>query len=388
MGKILYLDGIRGIAALNVLFTHFIVAFYPAMYNGNTDQVHGGIWEAELAQSVWTLFYAGNLAVPMLFILSAYVLSFRFFMYQDTAIATASAYRRYLRLEIPVVLSMIFSWALMKFGLNYNGEVAQITHSQWFLGSYFQYEPSLWGAIKQGLWECFAVGGDVSYNPVLWTMNFEMLGSFSVFGFLALFGKSKRRYVVYAVMAVVFIKSYYLAFVFGMILSDMHYSAWGKAAREYLLKNQWMTWLFMVVGCVFALYFDDGRNGISRMLNLEFLRNWGVDFHAFYHIIGAAFVLLGCLYNTRIQRILSGGTWQFLGRIAFSLYLVHFLLICSLGSFLFLEIYQAGLSYGVSVFLSAAMTTVFILAAAYLMTKYVDEPAMKMVKKLQKRYFF
>ena len=34
MGKILYLDGIRGIAAMNVLLTHFIVAFYPAMYNG------------------------------------------------------------------------------------------------------------------------------------------------------------------------------------------------------------------------------------------------------------------------------------------------------------------------------------------------------------------
>lgn len=387
LAKIHYLDGIRGIAALNVLFTHFIVAFYPAMFTGNASQVHlnNGI-EVYLAKSLWTILYAGNISVPMLFVLSAYVLSFRFFIYRDTGIATASAYRRYMRLEIPVLVAMLISWCCMHFGWYYNGPVAGITHSEWWLGTYYQFEPSLWGAVKQALWECFAVGGSVNYNPVLWTMNYEMLGSFSVFGFLALFGKSSRRYIVYGIMALVFVKSYYFAFVVGMILSDMHYSDWGKPSREYLLRNQWISWICIALGILVGSYFSDGRNALFQMMNIQFLLDWGIDLNAFYHIIGASFVLFGCFYNTCVQQVLAKSVFQFFGRIAFSLYLSHFILLCSLGSFLFLIAYQYGFSYGMSVLVSVLITTPVTIGIAYFMTLYVDEPAMQLTKEFQKKY--
>lgn len=389
LAKIHYLDGIRGIAAFNVLFTHFIVAFYPAMYTGKISQAHldSGI-EVWLAKSLWTILYAGNISITMLFVLSAYVLSFNFFKHQDTAIATASAYRRYMRLEIPVLLALLVSWFCMHFGLYYNAQAAVITHSEWWLGSYYQFEPSLWGAIKQALWESFAPGGSVSYNPVLWTMNFEMMGSFTVFGFLALFGKSRSRYVVYIVMLLVFVKSYYLAFIIGMILSDMHYSDWGKPFREYLLKNQWISWVCIIAGSVIGSYFDDGRNVWSQKMMIQFLIDWGIDLHAFYHIIGGSLVLLGCFYNTKVQKLLSIPFFQFLGRIAFSLYLVHFILICSLGSFLFLMAYDHGLSYGMSALVSVCITTPVLFLVAYLMTIYVDEPAMRWTKEFQKKYLY
>lgn len=389
LAKIHYLDGIRGIAALNVLFTHFIVAFYPAMYTGNSSQIHlaSGI-EVYLAKSLWTILYAGNISITILFVLSAYVLSFRFFMYNDTGIATAGAYRRYMRLEIPVLLALVISWAFMHFGLYYNGQAAVFTHSEWWLGSYYQFEPNLWEAIKQALWGAFAPGGNVNYNPVLWTMNFEMLGSFTVFGFLALFGKSRSRYLVYIVMLLVFIKSYYLAFIIGMILSDMHYSAWGKPIREYLGKKQWISWCCIIAGLLIGSYFSDGRNVWSQKMTIQFLIDWGIDLYAFYHIIGGSLVLLGCFYNTKVQKLLAKSIFKFLGRIAFSLYLVHFIMICSLGSFLFFKAYQYGLSYGMSVLVSVSITTPVIMLIAYLMTIYVDEPAMNVTKRIQKKYLY
>ena len=62
--KIHYLDGIRGLAACNVLLTHFIVAFYPALYTGKSAQAHlSGDIEVYLAKSLWTIFYAGNISI-------------------------------------------------------------------------------------------------------------------------------------------------------------------------------------------------------------------------------------------------------------------------------------------------------------------------------------
>ena len=387
--KIHYLDGIRGLAACNVLLTHFIVAFYPALYTGKSAQAHlSGDIEVSLAKSLWTIFYAGNISITILFVLSAYVLSFNFFKHQDASLATAGAYRRYLRLEIPVLFALLLSWFCMHFGLYYNAEAAAITHSEWWLGSYYQFEPSLWGAVKQALWESFAPGGSVSYNPVLWTMNFEMLGSFTVFGFLALFGKSRSRFLVYLVLLLVFVKSYYLSFVIGMLFSDLHYSAWGQPVREYLWKRQWLSWLFIIAGLLIGSYFADGRNVWCQWLDFPALKDWGIDLYAFYHIIGGSLVLLGCFYNRLAQNLLGRRVFQFLGRIAFSLYLLHFLLLCSLGSFLFLLAYQQGLSYGMSVLVSVAVTTPVILLAAYGMTVYVDEPAMRWTKALQKKYLY
>lgn len=388
ISKIYYLDGIRGIAAANVLLTHYIVAFFPALFTGVYSQTHfDGNAEILWAKSIFSILYSGNLAVPILFVLSAYVLSFRFFIYQDNKIATDSAYRRYPRLVIPVLFSVLLSWIMMKFSLFYNTLAGDITHSEWFLGEYYKFEPSLIGAIKQGLLECFTMGGNINYNPVLWTMNYEMIGSFTVFSFLALFGKSKKRYLIYIIMLIVFIKSYYLSFILGMILSDFNYQNWSIKIRQYLEQNQYLSWILIFFGLILGSYFNDERNYLCIVLNFKILREYGVDLFAFYHIIGATMVLLGCMYNSVLKKILEFKILQFLGRIAFSLYLIHFIFICSLGSYIFLHIYKSGFNYFSSVAISILITTPIILLFSYFMTLFIDEPVLKAVKKLQEKYF-
>lgn len=384
--KIIYLDGVRGVAALNVLLTHLIVAFYPALYTGNPAKVHIKVFdEVYFANSAWSVFFAGNMAVPLLFILSAFVLSIPFFRYKDPMLATAGAYRRYLRLEAPVLISVLFAFLLLYAGAVYSHQAAEVTGSDWLAG-FFQFAPSFSGALKQGLWECFSPSGAVHYNPVLWTMNYELIGSFSVFGFMALFGRTRARYVVYLAMAMVFVRSYYFAFVIGMFLCDLQFSSKGRQVRNYMQTHSWISWVCLLIGCIPNLYFGNDRSFFDALLNIQLLKDMEIDLFAFYHITGSAFLFFAILYNTTLQKILMLPVIQYFGRIAFSLYLLHLLILCSAGAFVFVSLLAAGYSYGAGTAGAATVTVILSVAAAHLMTVFVDEPATRIVRNFQKKY--
>ena len=84
MRKIKYLNGLRGVAAFQVVIHHFILAFYPALFSGPDIQTHmaGGI-EVSASGSVFNLLWDGNFAVCIFFILSGFVLSHKFFIKKE-----------------------------------------------------------------------------------------------------------------------------------------------------------------------------------------------------------------------------------------------------------------------------------------------------------------
>lgn len=386
--KIAYLDGLRGMAALNVLLSHFVVAFYPAFYSANMAEAHFAWVDVWSAGSLFSVVYSAFWGVPVLFILSGYVLSFRFFQQRKTAFVTANAYRRYFRLAIPVLVSVLLSWVFLQSGFYYNALAAVPAHSEWFMGQVFQAPVTLWAAMRQGLWECFYPGGNVNMNPVLWTMNYELIGSFIVFSFLAIFGRSSRRWFVYTALLFVFCRSYFWAFVLGMLLSDMRYSDWGGTGRAFLRQHRCFLWGGIGIGIMLLSYFGDGRNAASFILPGDALRAGGLEPGALYHVLGAGFTFLAVLYEPFLQRVLSCRGLVFLGRIAFSMYLTHFLWIASLGCFLFLYFQRAGMGYVEGTFLSTMISVPVIVLSSYVMTRWLEEPAVRWIKQLQKRYFY
>ena len=42
MDKVQYLNGLRGMAALIVVFNHFVDGFLPALHSGNINETHFG----------------------------------------------------------------------------------------------------------------------------------------------------------------------------------------------------------------------------------------------------------------------------------------------------------------------------------------------------------
>ena len=193
------LSGLRGFAAFMVVIHHYLIAFYPSLYNGNLETIktNSGI-EPQIATSPLNVIYNGNFFVCIFFVLSGYVLSYKFFKYKDDKAITSSAVRRYIRLMLPVLFSTTISYIFMKLNLFYNDKVALITGSNWWLAEFYNFMPNIFEMVKQALYGTFFENKSY-YNGVLWTMQYELIGSFFVFGICSIFGRMRNRFVFYII---------------------------------------------------------------------------------------------------------------------------------------------------------------------------------------------
>ena len=325
MKKIQYLNGLRGVAAFEVVFHHFILAFYPALFSGPGIATHLAAGEEVAASgSFLNLLWDGNFAVCIFFVLSGFVLSHKFFLRKEREIITASAVKRYFRLALPVAFSVLLAYILMKLSLFYNDPVATLSGSGWLSG-FWNFQPNFLDSLKQAFIGSFFFSV-FDYNAILWTIACEFLGSFLVFGFLAIFGKAPKRFWAYAFLILVFFQTYYLAFILGMLLSDV------IAHRQMILRNSktkkvWLS-VLMAAG-LFLGSFPIGRDPQGTAYAFMDMP-WMTSAATFYHIVGAFFLMIVLLDSKKMQRFFSYKYFLFLGEISFAMYLLHFII---LGSF-------------------------------------------------------
>jgi peptidoglycan/LPS O-acetylase OafA/YrhL len=349
-GKLGYMDGLRGVAAGVVVLHHFALAFHP---------------EFVAAISPLTLLFAGHFAVCIFFCISGFVLSYKFFETGRGEVVTSGAVRRYFRLMPLVLTAVMISYLLLRFGLYHNFEAAAITHSQWLTVSWNQPAP-FFEAVRTGLYEAFATGNPVlldRYDNVLWTMNIEFIGSLLVFAVLGLFGKMERRWIVYLILVVLLRHTYYLAFVLGQALCD-----WVVLRRRAGLQvgNGWL-----------------GAFALAQGLSLGALE--GVTGPR-AEILGATLVLCGVVMLAPAQRVLTLAPARYLGRVSFALYVVHILVIASVGGALFVVL-AGPLGFVGAVAISFLLSLGVIMAMSELLTRYVDEPAIRLSGALYRRLF-
>jgi len=380
--KIEYLDGLRGMASLMVVLHHYLCAFYPVLIFGASSIVHIGPIEAWIAASPLNLFYNGGFAVCIFFVLSGYVLTNKFFRTKQHEVIISSAVRRYVRLMIPILFTVISAYILLAGRFYYNIPVSNITGSQW-LASANNYTPSFADVLKQGLWGVFFESPNQfisSFNNVLWTIKIEFIGSILVFSFVSLLGDLKNRWVFYVTTALILLKTYYLAFIIGMILSDLYT---GKNSEKFTVKNSLVKVELLVVGLFFGSYYLGGWWGESlcESLHLSILNS-----SELFRTIGAGLVFIVLLKRTKLKKVFSNKIFVFLGKISFTMYLLHLLVIYSVSSLLFMALFTV-LPYNISYIIMFLFTFPIVLDVSYLAHKYVDDPGVRLSRMIYDRYF-
>lgn len=327
-----YLDGLRGWASLFVLFSHLGPVFLLAT---------AGLTFAPF-------FMDGQLAVYIFFVLSGYVLSIGFFETGNRYLLTSLALRRYPRLTVPILASCGLAFFLVQIGAMQNIPAGLAAKSPW-LEMFYNFPTSFMSMLKYSTVDVYFEATLESYNAVLWTMQYELLGSFLVLGGLYLLDGARLRiagYLVALTLAFHF-QSPLGAFVFGMALADLSSSMLIRRVKPYKGYSILATALLAT-----ALYIAMFRLGFTTTP---------------FGLSAIAACIIGLIGMIPFMRqALSSPLSLWLGRISFPLYLTHLLVICSVSSWAYLGMTKRGYTPVTASVITALLTVAVALGAAML----------------------
>ena len=312
--RIAYLDGLRGWAAFVVLLYHAGFVFFrlvDPIYSFNAARVATD----------------GTLAIYVFFVVSGFALSIRFLDTGDVRVVQALALRRYLRLGIPIFFASLAAYLLLSGGLLYHKAAATILGiPPHHLG--LDLTPSILGLLKFSLFDIFfQYRIPESYGPVLWTMPVEFIGSFVVFAMLLLYPKSVRgRVVVFCgfLFAQLYVNPTYSCFLYGVLFA--HASRLGSVQRFRATHLGTVAGVGMVVAV--ALFSAFGQ----------------AYYNGYWLPLAGTLLVAAPVVSAHVASFFDLRMSQFLGRVSFSLYLTHFLVLCSLMSWVIVVLSSHGLS--------------------------------------------
>ncbi len=371
-GKLLYLDGLRGLMAINVVLCHFIVVYFPEMYFKDFAEKSTSTVLSLFAKTPLSVLINGDVAVCYFFVLTGLLVARSVFSSgseMSLEFIGKKCQGRYTRFLPMIVLATFFTYITMKCGLQYHLKVAgDVTNTEFLLGT-CNFKPSLWKALFNSFFLTY-----VDYNAFLkpfWTMHYEFWGYIACLLLCCTLKKNKwRKFIVLALIAVLlyYNQPYWISFLFGILVADLNFSNadeenkcaglnWGS-----FVKKRWFLVLCFIVGLYFAccpMYFASIYSfwdKISSLVTPPLLRAFGVA--VCVHVI---------INQEIIQKILEWKPFLWLGKHSFSVYSFHWPVMLSLEAFAF-SLLKTRFSYQISAVIAFLISVPII----YLISCFAD----------------
>ncbi|MEO6304764.1 MAG: acyltransferase, partial [Bacteroidia bacterium] len=370
--KLAYLEGLRGIAALIVVFHHLVLLFYPALnYGDGLDTVAKNISVSPL-----NILYNGDFAVCLFFVLSGYVLSYKYLLKNDPAILIGYAAKRYFRLMPLIASSVILVFIFIKLNLfqtqKLNGDLQL---GDWLL-SMFNGSPSPIEMLKN-IFYGILFFGDNQYNPVVWSMKVEFIGSMLLFALLLLNHKIKIKWILMLVtfiLAFYFGFYYYISFLFGYALcyiDTKHFLRINNNILKFAL-------LFIAIMCCsYPAAWQYWNTSIYSFMTFS-----GLDLYSFYHVLGSGILLLLITQHQASQNFFSLKPVLFLGKISFPMYLFHLIVLIWVTPKVFSWLILSTGFYTCAL-ISILISLPLIVLISYLANQIIDKPAIYFANKIE-----
>lgn len=376
MRRILYLDGLRGWAALFVLFHHLLLAFAP--------DGHEAAIKASPAAAPLSFLTDGPLAVSIFFILSGIVLTAAVSNARGKGLALglpALTLKRWLRLGLPIFVAGLVVLALLQLNADRSIAIGWASESSW-MRKFFPpgYDPSVWTILHEAFVTAFVGPSTPVHDPVLWTIRIEFPGSILVF-LLALYLPDGLPRLVAALLAggglalvpqawpAGWIANYCSLFALGVVFYELA----TLDARRKVEPGAWrgpVGVTLVILGlCLFPLFgvsvYDPAATppdpALQTILGTSQMR--------------AALIVAGVMLAPVLQHFLSNALSALLGRISFGLYLLHAPLIWSFGGMAYLPL-APHLGHAPASILASVAVGLLAMGTAWLLHYGVEQPAM------------
>lgn len=348
-----YLDSVRGIAAMMVVVYHFI----------------GWQWSDQTSFHLASMIFNGADAVSFFFVLSGFVLSYKYFHYNHQLKLFKFVYKRILRLYPAFIITVFINYF-------YWMREETILHSLNDIASF-----------NKGLWQELAMvlNKHKYYNPG-WTLGVEMVHSLLMP--LMVFSVIKKKYLLLCVLPIIYfilpnnLGSYGLHFTLGAVLSYYYkditnYDFQSSKLFTYRWPIAFVTFFFFSMRHIDRIFdFGEGYDKITKLSGIGM-------FH--YSGIASFIILLYIINNKNTQKWLSKGPFLFLGKISYSVYLVHWIIVVIVMArwSTWLSLFQNGnLTFAVMLMATILSTVVF----ATIMYYGIEKPMIAFSKRTGKLF--
>lgn len=349
-----FLDGLRGIACLQVITEHYCANLFPKI--------------------IFKIGFLGNgdAAVMVFFLISGYVLSGSFEKTVSKPVRTIL--KRATRLFLPGLIAIYFAAVFVALGRHQFEQALVASGARFSL----PYMTNPFGGMREeftGLTLCFGyLETSVltlkwlpsyynSVNPTLWTISTELWGSALVL--LLVYIKQRSRPVFWATV---------FSSVFVIGTNSLSLFTIGYLATSIRREQALAGWALVLLGI--ALLSRDYVTSVVRFgyyLPTMLRHSFGFNFQ---HELGAVALFFGVMLLPWAKRILEMPVPQYFGRISFSLYLLHWPILVAFGSRIYLLSISLGLPYPAIWSFIAGVSLTIGLAAWF--DRNLDKPAIKL----------
>lgn len=374
--RVLYLDGLRGLAALSVVLNHLVCGFFPGFHFVSAN---GPAWQRAFATTPLFVFISGLFAVLIFFVLSGFVLSAVVDGGRYSLLALAPT--RLLRLAVPAGISVLVAYILHLLGAYDTASISATTGHDWAEKYYREIGQKT--AISE-LSGVYFLTGKSELNPVLWTMRVELIGSYMIYGLFALASTRRSRLAAIAIISVgisILGGVWHVQWLFMLCFTAG--SALYELRVELLRTSPFVAWCALFLGLLFGGYpYDDHRGTLYQTVGDFFVSNdMSYPGSLIVRLLGSILIVYAVLSLNPLKRALETPVPQFLGQISFPLYLLHFPVLFALFSPAYLYLQDSPMLL-VTVAIPALMLVLFGISLAII--RWLDAPLLLWLRTIRK----
>lgn len=416
-----YLDGIRGLAAFLVFFYHF---YYTCHDGFQAYGANGQNWEI-VKLPIIRFFYNGTAMVCIFFVVSGYALSLKPVKLMRGKrwnellhCLSSTAFRRAIRLLLPCFASTLMIVLMARLGAyEATRRIAEdphrlTGHRENHIRRYNTLDEQLydWG---REMWKVInpftfiTYPGDIHMDGHLWTIPAELRSSLilSITQLVACRVRSIFRVLLLVLLFIWCLISdriELIPFYGGFLLAELDLRRSMPAKLPHATTSTSPSRRSYLCACTYICSFFVSIYLCSQPLHAEKAPGWQTLYklipstidrnHAYlyWNSWGAILLVWAVSISHTLQLIFINGFAQYLGRISFSMYLVHNLTIHTVG-YKSLELlwirtgYKTTLGKETGFCIALVMTTTFTIWLADLFMRVVDIPSIKFARWLENK---